>query len=190
MKAKLIFFISFMVILSSAMDVSARNQDITDQDSINKIIIQVTESSMHHLLDSIPDQLLRNYGINNRNELANATIGKPVGVYNIVNEQLVFTSTWRVPLVIQSEYRALFTVVRDDTGNYKVVDFGATGLAQEIFNQSLSYNIKGLLRVYELRKDFFICDDNKGEYEFQPVPIIEGKKYQLKDVLNFIRNQQ
>jgi|GEM_PF-1401290 len=185
-KIFLLLFFSF-TILTNAQDATSQEMRIINQDSVNAIVIHTVERTMNPFLESIPEGNLVNYGINDRNEISKITIGRPIGVYNIVDTNLFFTSSWRVPIIINNEYRSLFTVILNDIGECQIVDFGATLLAHEIFNARKYYNIKGLLRVYKLHLDFFISDNNLGELEFQPIPNSDNQRYNFVDVLKMIK---
>ena len=176
-----------LLILTNINNAASQEMRIKNQDSIHTIVIHTIKNSMNLFLDSIPDRSLINYGINDRKEINRITIGKPIGVYNILNDNLYFSNTWRVPITINGEYRALFTVIANSTGEYKIVDFGATLLAKEFFNKRKNFDIKGLLRVYELRKDFFIYDVNKDEYEFIPISTIDKPHYKFIDIIRMIK---
>ena len=154
---------------------------------INNDAINAIENSIKPFLDSIPDEILNNYGLKEKGEINKIILGNPIAVYSISNDSLIFTNTWRIPLIIDNDYRSLFTVFRNFDGDYKIVDFGAVLLAHEIFTKSKDFDLKGLLRIYQLHKDFFICINNKGEFEFQPIPNPFKNKYNLTEILNFIK---
>ena len=172
---------------SLVMLMNINNALSQDLNMINQNVINVVENSMKPFLDSIPNEILINYGIKDKGEINKATIGNPIAVYTIAKDSLIFTDTWRVPLIIDNEYKSLFTVFKNVDEEYKIVDFGAILLAQEIFKKSKDNDFKGLLRVYEIRKDFFICDNNEGVFEFQPIPNPEKKKYTLTVILNLTK---
>lgn len=157
-------------------------------DSVNLRIISCVESSKSSFLDNIPEGMLSNYGLNNKDEITKSSIGNPLKVYTILNDQLSFSNTWRVPLVVDKNYRALFSVIIDEKGEYKIVDFGATLLASIIFNESRLNDLQGLLRVYEIKKDFFIYEKQNGEYEYEPIPEVNKAKYSLDEILKLKNN--
>ena len=155
----------------------------------NQEIMDSVDKSMTEFLGRIPGDLLMTFGINSKNELENAKAGVPVTIYNIQNDTLVSTKTWRVPLVIDNKYRALFTVVEDTTG-YRIVDFGATLLAQKLFEAKKMERIEGLLRVYELQSDFIMCGNSKGEFEFLPVRDLHAQKTTLSKIISVSNDKQ
>lgn len=144
-------------------------------------------TSIRLFLEEIPSEILSNYGINNQAEINKATIGKPIAVYTIKNGSLSFTNTWRVPLVIDNEYRALFTIHKNSDDEYKIVDFGAVLLAEEFFKFKKENDFSAMLRVYELRTDYFMCEDSVGEWKFQPISNQEKSQYSLNELINIIK---
>jgi len=178
---------STFILLAIAMFMKinfAFSQDLKNQ---KLIITNVIESSMMLFLDEIPDELLVNYGIKDKAEIKKATIGNPIAVYTIEKDSLLFTRTWRIPLIIDSEYRALFTIFKNIDNEYKIVDFGAILLAKEFFNFSKENDFVAILRVYELRKDYFISKNIKGEYKLHPIPNPENTQYSLDDLIRIIK---
>lgn len=137
--------------------------------------------------DNIPSSVLTNYGINNKCKINSATLGKPVAVYTIEADSLKFTNTWRIPLIIYNEHKALFTLFKNSNDEYKIVDFGAVSLAKELFNFGKENDFSAILRVYQLRKDFLMFTNSKGELKFQPIPIIEKKEFSLKEIIALIK---
>ena len=152
-----------------------------------KDMIQAVAGSMKAFLQEIPQDVLPNYGIRNPQEIDKASAGDPVRAYMPENGQLKFTGTWRVPLVISKEYRALFTVVYDPARGYVIVDFGATVLAAEMYRKKLSSGISGILRVYERSRDFFMSENTKGEVMYTPVPNPENKVYSFDEVIHLVK---
>lgn len=145
------------------------------------------DTSIMFFLDEIPYEVLINYGIKNKAEIEKATIGNAIAVYTIEKDSLLFTNTWRIPLIIDNEYRALFTVFKNSDDEYKVVDFGAVLLAKEFYKFNKENDFSAILRVYELRKDYFICKDNKSEWKFQPISNQEKKQYSLNELIKIIK---
>lgn len=145
------------------------------------------ETSMTLFLEDIPEEQLINYGIKDKSELYLATMGEPVAIYTIEADSIVFTNTWRVPLVIDNEYRALFTIFKTPYEEYKIADFGATLLADVIYQYRKENDLTSMLRVYKLSKDYFISENSQGEFRFQPVPNQEKKQYSLNDIIELTK---
>lgn len=155
---------------------------------MNKNVVNIVELSMKPFLDNIPDEILINYGIKDRNDINKAIIGNPVPVYTIEKDSLVFTNTWRVPLIINNKCKSLFTVSKNANDEYKIVDFGAVLLAQEILKKSKNNVLIGLLRVYHIHKDFFIiCNNKNNGLKFQPISKRKKKKYTFDDILYLLK---
>lgn len=138
-------------------------------------------------LDNIPQNVLKNYGINNESEIKESTIGDPIAVYTIESNILKFTNTWRIPLIIDNEHRALFTLYKNSDNEYKIVDFGAVLLAKEFSKFGKENDFSAILRVYQLRKDFFMCKDNKDEWKFRPIPAKDKIEYNLNEIIALIK---
>ena len=126
MRKIFIAFVLYFVLCNPFLLYSQSNSQ--EQDKIQRTVSE----NMHIFTDSIPNYLLPNYGFNNRNEIQKAIIENPIKVYTIKNKEIIPTNTWRIPISIDGEYRALFTVIKEDNGEYLLVDFGAIRLAKEI----------------------------------------------------------
>lgn len=146
-----------------------------------------TKKSFFLLLDDIPSELLKNYGINNKTEIKESSIGNPIAVFTFESDSLKFTNTWRIPLIIDNEFRALFTLYKNSDNEYKVVDFGAASLAKEFFNFGKESDFSAIIRVYQLRKDFFMFTDKRGEWKFRPIPAKEKREYRLHELIELIK---
>lgn len=179
MTKKIIICLTLILMILNCNNTFSQNS-ITN----NRKAYDVVKKSMKVFLDSIPANMLINYGINSKSEINNATVGNPIAIFSLSNDSVVFTDSWRVPLVINNEYKALFTVFKNKDNEYKIVDFGATILAHDIYLENKKVKLKGLLRVNELRKHYFISDNINGVSEFKSVPNLGKPKMVLKDILN------
>ncbi len=181
MKATLLktVFTLFVFLIFSSL--SAQIQSVNCEKA--KLIV---EQTMIPYLKSIPSNIVKYYGIKDTSEITTATIGDPIPVYYLDHDTLLFSKTWRVPLVINHEFRALFTVLSDN-GNYSIVDFGATVLAKDIQEYTQENNILGIFRVFPLQKDFFILQNENSELIFDPIPLISNQKCTLNTILNSIK---
>jgi hypothetical protein len=156
-------------------------------DQWNETAMKNLEKAAHSFISTIPDDVVSNYGIENNHNIEASKLGWPVMVFTIADDSLVSTGIWRVPLLIGNEYKALFTFVEDSSDGFRIVDFGAATLAQELYKASEIVEVKGLLRVYELRRDFFITANANGETEFLSIPKAVPGTYSFDDILNIIR---
>ena len=119
-----------------------------------KAIRAATSGQVAIFTRNVPDNLLPDYGFANREEIGRSTYGKPVPVYTLKDAQVIFTDTWRVPVLVGNEYRCLLTVVVEN-GIYRAVDFGAVELAGAI-QKNQTAKTTGMLRVYEIKRDFLM----------------------------------
>ncbi len=177
--AILVFFSLAMLLYSSCAKVNnskMRKKDLTE----------IVETKVSHFLESIPDEYLYNFGIKGQAEIKKATTGNPITVYNIVEDSLLPTNTWRVPLEIDEEYKVLLTLSKDVNDNYEIVDFGAKVLAKEISTVDHEKDFKGMVRIYELRQDFFVFENNKGELKFQPIPNTGKNRFTMKEIIKMM----
>ena len=182
---KNIFKLTIIVITLAFAGESTFAQDVSKE---HKNIIETAQQSMQSMVGGIPENLLPDYGIKNSNELEKAVIGTPIGMYTITNNEMVFTQTWRVPLLINNQSIALFTVVKNkETGKYSTVEFGATTLARELSYNNKKEELFGMLRVYEIKKDFKIHSKSKGSYKFAPIPNETKNLYSFKEIINLIQ---
>ena len=143
---------------------------------------KMVEETMKPFLKAIPSNLLPIYGISDTLEIQNAQVGTPIPVYYIDHDTLQFSNTWRVPLIINDQFRSLFTVYFDRDA-YLIVDFGAVVLAQDIQKYISSTPIVGLLRVFPLQRDYFISETKSKELLFDPIPVSKNQKIKLTEII-------
>ncbi|MCX6227270.1 MAG: hypothetical protein NTV01_21415, partial [Bacteroidia bacterium] len=118
--------VTSVLILASFALLSANAQS---QVSEKESVLKTAEAQINMFIKDLPDEGLADYGFLNRKEFEKVSFGAPIPVYTLKDSTVVFTSTWRVPVVIDKEYRSLLTVIREN-GIFKAVDFGATELAK------------------------------------------------------------
>ena len=147
---------------------------------------KMVEETMKPFLKAIPSNLLPIYGISDTLEIQNAQVGTPIPVYYIDHDTLQFSNTWRVPLIINDQFRSLFTVYFDRDA-YLIVDFGAVVLAQDIQKYISSTPIVGLLRVFPLQRDYFISETKSKELLFDPIPVSKNQKIKLTEIIRNIK---
>ena len=143
---------------------------------------KMVEATMKPYLKAIPINLLSLYGISDTLEIQKAEVGTPIPVYYIDHDTLQFSNTWRVPLIINDQFRSLFTVYFDRDA-YLIVDFGAVVLAQDIQKYISSTPIVGLLRVFPLQRDYFISETKSKELLFDPIPVSKNQKIKLTEII-------
>lgn len=147
---------------------------------------KMVEATMKPYLKAIPINLLSLYGISDTLEIQKAEVGTPIPVYYIDHDTLQFSNTWRVPLIINDQFRSLFTVYFDRDA-YLIVDFGAVVLAQDIQKFISSTPIVGLLRVFPLQRDYFISETKSKELLFDPIPVSKNQKIKLTEIIRNIK---
>lgn len=147
---------------------------------------KMVEATMKPYLKAIPINLLSLYGISDTLEIQKAEVGTPIPVYYIDHDTLQFSNTWRVPLIINDQFRSLFTVYFDRDA-YLIVDFGAVVLAQDIQKYISSTPIVGLLRVFPLQRDYFISETKSKELLFDPIPVSKNQKIKLTEIIRNIK---
>jgi len=184
MKAKnlmCVFFLLFAIAGKSQKNIEIKNE------STDKSIIGVVERTFHRYVDSIPEQYMSNYGIHNRKEIQLLRFGKPIEMFEISNKQeIVSSNMWRVPALINNEYRALFTVIKGQTGEFKNVNYGAVQLANQISKVAGDSSFIGLLRVHKINEDFFIYSTKNNELEFIPIFNEISSKVKLEEIIKSI----
>ena len=136
---------------------------VSEKDSV----IQTAKSQISLFIKDLPDGSLSDYGFLNREEFGKVDFGPPIPVYTLKDSVVVFTSTWRVPVVIGMEYRSLLTVIKEND-TFRAVDFGAAELAKAYQTGKTPKTI-GLLRVYEIKSDFLIERSVDGNQSFMPI---------------------
>ena len=148
-------------------------------------IIQIAKNSLPVFLEKIPIGLEEQYGFKSRKEFVTATVGKPFQVFSLSPvfwgdeklspQQLIQPLTeWRIPVIVNGEYRALLTVAKMND-DWKVVDFGAAGLAKELEAFGGKNMVMGnevhciLLRIFQLQCDFVIIKNYDEELSSQKI---------------------
>jgi len=175
---KSLFTVLFIVLFNT---VSAQILQINTEEA--KKIVEVT---MKPFLKAIPMDMLPNYNIGDTSEINKAVIDNPIPIYYLDHDSLKFSNTWRVPLIINNEYRALFTVLFSNEA-YSIVDFGAAVLAEDIQKYTKEKPILGILRVFTLHKDYFIIKNDNNESLFEPIPVYKNQKLPLSEIVKMIK---
>ena len=121
--------------------------------------VAAARAGLARFLDAIPKDRTAGYGFADRAEIARARLAPPYHLWIVdpKGQHVAETSEWRFPVEVDGRYRALLTVSPVD-GKYQAVDFGAAGLAAELFTLERDRAVaKGsrrvLLRLHALRAD-------------------------------------
>lgn len=141
----------------------------------------------------VPWDDLAGYGFRSLDELAAVELGAPVEIHAFAHERFVdstagdealvtFTGHWRVPLLVQGEFRAFVTVTEQD-GRLTAVEFGAAGLAGELekYRRGLASDQQLVLVRYYLQSADFVGIKRMHE------PMASGIFYPLRSGRNSLR---
>ncbi len=134
------------------------------------------ERNLQSVLEKIPSDDEISFGFNSRDEFQQAKLGEPLEFiwYSETNDNS--NTVWRVPIVVNGEYRALLNVQNLGT-EYKIADFGASVLAKDIqrtINKNNEKSISGILRLTAITSDFLIViNGEKEEY----LPLTSAKMF-------------
>jgi hypothetical protein len=145
----------------------------------NKAVLDAAKAGLSIYLEKIPAGIETSYGFNDRNEFKLATLGKPFPIYLLKidffteptvtpnKNYLVKSNTYKIPVIINGEYRSMLTVALMN-GVWKTVGIGAAGLAKELGALEKKHPAeKALLSVHELECDFVILPN----HNFPDVPV-------------------
>ena len=140
-------------------------------------------------LDGFSDETLSSVGIKNRPKLENLHPGKPVPLYSIVNENLIFTGRWEVPVMSEGEPPFYTSTVKlEDNGQYSYAGGGTANY--EVLN---NYKYKDLLIGYlrtghtsyviirKDNKDFFV------KFDIETTGEVLNTEYSLSDIINLLK---
>ncbi|OIP00895.1 MAG: hypothetical protein AUJ97_07485 [Bacteroidetes bacterium CG2_30_32_10] len=176
-----------MVITVNTIAFSQQNKsDVLFQNSETDSILRTAKNQIHLLIDNIPEANLNDYGFNNKAEFEKISFAPLIKIYTLKDTSIIFTNTWRVPVVVDNEYRSLLTIINED-GVYKAVDYGASILAKAFLAKKTNQTI-GLLRVYELKSDFLMEVNTQNQLKFVPIENANSNLYDLTDIINLIKN--
>jgi len=195
---KIFFLIIFLISISS---ICAQNDRI-------EIISDVAKRELSTYLNKIPFGQENMFGFYNRGEFFQADIGTPYEMFTLSNEfltnkntinnkdNIVSTNNWRVPIVVNNQYRALLTVSMVNS-EWSVVKIGAKGLAEELDVFNKRHPIAGeqkILRIFQLKSDFILTSNDLA------YPLASAKNlisindndevsYSLIDLLTLVKNK-
>ena len=137
------------------------------------------------------DEDLPKYGIENRSQLENLHLGKPIPKYIIVNENLTFTGRWQVPVMSNGEPVLLAKVDLADDGEYLFA--GASAYRARLIHNyehkdlivgflgTRSFNGMDYVIIRKENKDIFVgISDYVTREPFK-------HEYNLSDIINLIK---
>jgi len=190
MKIKTNLILLIIVFLHSSVSYGQMN--------IKKDVLAAAEKGYVAYLEKIPLDKELLYGFNNRDEFTKVKLGKPYQLMTLSEDfftdptlkqkdYVVPSGEWRIPMIIDKEYRALLTVSNVD-GNWKVVGLGATSLAKEmeVFEKKHpSKNQYGrILRVYQSVSDYMLISSEDAE-DMDVIPLHSAKNSLAEDGMTF-----
>jgi hypothetical protein len=173
----------------------------------NKIITQVAYDQLDEYLKKIPLGEETMYGFNNREEFSQSKIGIPYEVFTLNSDffdydsiqsdrnYIISTENWRVPIIVDSKYKALLTVSKQDK-KWSVVSIGAKGLANEleIFEQNHpSLSNRRILRIFQIKGDFILTEQNTIFpllSASNSILIKYNQSYPIYEILNLIKKNK
>ena len=156
-------------------------------------VVQAAMDGLGSFLKAIPTSDLRHYGFSDKEDLNQATLGKPFRVYTITPDKVLSytpqmelfsivspTNLWFFPVLYRGEVRTILTVDKMK-GKWKAVAIGSSGLARQLkkvedkWPESEGYEHK-FVRIYQARSDFVILS-KEGTVEVTP---LESARIALK----------
>ena len=156
----------------------------SDSSFSNESVRIIARSSLAAFLAQIPLGHESRYGFLHRGEFARATLAVPLRVYTTYPDSLngdndtlsnrpVALNEWRVPVLVDGEFRSLITIALVD-GVLKAVELGGTALAREFgeFDKKYPGARRSLFRLYLLKCDFIVLDRTGAgadEDEYHPL---------------------
>jgi len=127
-------------------------------------IISIVQSNLAQVLTRIPIGNEIYFGFTKRAEFQQCTSGKPIRVLSLNSKgNLIKLNQWRVPIILNGDYKVLFTIQKIRK-TFEIVDIGGTKLAEEIQLVNKSNTIENLIRLYNLHIDF-VSDDTIFEMD-------------------------
>lgn len=153
----------------------------------DKIVMAAAESQLPVFLSKIPAGQEGWYGFKESDDLELGAVGKPYRLLfftpdfyrqQIVEDKnyLVIKNEWRVPVIFDGDYRTLLTIT-GNPGNYIISGLGDTVLAKELQQQSAGSNDNSefyVLRIPQLRADFFVTEHDNSFSEARFVPLLNA----------------
>ena len=103
---------------------------------------EITEMEVTRI-QNLPDVLLSDYGVTNRSQLDHIHLGKPIPMYEIINEKLTFIGQWFVLVMLDGEPLRRSILKLEDNGQYEWIGSGSRG--RSIHNYEHKELIIGIL---------------------------------------------
>ena len=152
-------------------------------------ITEMVASNIYSCYIKFSDKSLSDVGVENRSQLENIQLGKPIPMYILENENLIFMDRWRVPVMSDGDLLFLTDVMLKDDGQYRwIADGGGAMLAKAIHN----YEYKNLIIGYlDDDEDYLIIRKENQDiyvqrYDYETREYFKHE-YSLREVINLIK---
>ncbi len=173
-------------------------------------VMKAAEGQMDLNLSKIKPGQERNYGFTTFDSMDLCTVGKPYRLLEFTNDfytnpieentnYITITNNWRVPVVLGSQHRFLFSV-SGNPGNYSITGMGDAGLARELQKFSQSANDSDefyILTIYPLFAEFYGQESHNSFSEIRLIPLASayiaipglrsGATYSLSEVQELVK---
>jgi hypothetical protein len=171
-----LFLVLLSLIFSGGSSLSAGETDL-------QTMAQYASNHLVEILNKIPVGEEQHYGFQNRNELAQATLGIPYQEYDMEKEQP--TGFWRIPVKVAGENRALLRLKSTAEG-WSFSGLGGAQLARNLgdhennmLSQGKSLRTGRIVRDYSMRCDYV-------QFNQQQDAMLSGTVYPLWSASRFI----
>ena len=160
-----------------------------------KLTPEITEMLVSHVYSSHindSDKNLSDWGITNRTQLEHLDLGKPIPMYNIVDENLIFNGYWQVPVMFDGEFLFFTTLELKEDGQYRWVGDCGPEMAKIIHNYEYQDLIIGFLwtKFYPGMDYLLIQKDNQNifveKYDYATEEYFKNE-YSFNELLNLIK---
>ena len=152
-------------------------------------LIEVLINRVFSHIESWPDEHLLHFGITNRPKLENLHPGKPVPRYSIVNENLIFTGSWEVPVMSDGEHFYMSTVKLEEDGKYSLAGGGSSRVQQAIQNYEHKDLLIGFIGVG--RRDYLIFRKDNNDifvkFDLEATGEVLKTEYSLSEIINLLK---
>lgn len=152
------------------------------QDSLDRMI-DFAGKELPKILQYIPVGMEQEYGFSDREEFKKTGLGLPYQEYDM--DTGMPTGSWRLPVTVAGENRALLRLVSED-GNWRFAGFGGAWLARELgeFEKVVARKNSSHGRIV---RDFrMYCDF--VQYDRQPGKELEGLLHPLESAARVLLN--
>lgn len=186
------FFLCISFLFSCASKHTAMSVSINNGNSkqTSEEIMKFATEQLDSIFNKIPKGMESQFGFQSLEDMENATIGNPIGMYYWKENDIIESPIYRVPILVDGKMVSLLTVSTEE--QLTVGDFGSNQLAQTVQKIADMYNINplGILRVYSISSDFLMFKNSEGDFQFIPMskPTVEKFFLNTEDLRLIIAN--